>query len=86
LPVSFRISFNGVSYIESDTFTSGSFKGYVVGGFILDITEHWELALQGRVSVVDALRIKTNIPFDDLATGLFEDIKGSFGLNLGYQF
>jgi hypothetical protein len=85
LPVSFLISFNGVSYIESDTFTSGS-KGFVVGGFILNITDHWQMALQGRVSVVDALKIKTNIPFNDLATGLFEDVKGSFGLNLGYQF
>jgi hypothetical protein len=86
LPVSFLISFNGVSYLENDTFTSGSFKGFVTGGFILNITDHWQMALQGRVSVVDALTLKTNIPFDDLATGLFDDIKGSFGLTLGYQF
>jgi hypothetical protein len=86
LPVSFLISFNGVEYIESDTFTSGSFKGYVVGGFILDIGEHWEMALQGKVSVVDGLKTKPNIPFNDLATGLFADIKGTFGLNFSYQF
>lgn len=86
LPVSFLISFNGVSYIEGDTFASGSFKGFVIGGFILNITDHWQMALQGRISVVDALKLKTNIPFNDLATGLFADVKGTFGLNLGYQF
>ena len=86
LPVSFLISFNGVEYIESDTFSSGSFKGYVIGGFILDITDHWEMVVQGRVSVVDDLNIKPDIPFNDLATGLFADIKGTFGLNLTYQF
>jgi hypothetical protein len=85
-PVSFRISFNGVSYLGGDTFTTDSFKGYVVSGFILDITKHWQMAVQGRVAVVDGLNLKPNISFNDLATGLFEDVKGNFALNLGYQF
>lgn len=86
IPVSLLVSFRGEDFIAGDTFTAGSFKGYLVAGFILDISENWQMALQGRVSVVDALTIKPDIQFNDLATGLFADVKGTFGLNLGYEF
>lgn len=86
LPVSFIVSYQGVTYIVNDTFTGGSTKGYIVPGFLLEVGEHWELAFLGRISVVDTLGLQPNIPFNDFATGLFEDIAGSFVFNLGYRF
>jgi len=86
IPVSFLLGYQGVNYLVSDTFTSGSTKGYVKFGFLWQVGDHWELAVQGRVSVVDRLTRKTNISFNDFATGLFNDIKGSFLFNWGYKF
>lgn len=86
IPVSFLLSYQGANYLVSDTFTSLSTKGYVKFGFLLEVAKHWELALQGRISIVDLLTLKTDIPFNDFATGLFDDIKGSFLFNWGYKF
>lgn len=86
VPLSFFLSYLGVTFIDSDTFFSGSTKGYILPGFLTKIGDHWELAFLGRISVVDTLGFKPDISFKDFATGLFDDIKGSFIFGLGYEF
>lgn len=80
------LSFQGVTFIDGDTFTDGSTKGFLQPGVELGLGEHWTMAFLGRISLLDTLNLKSNIAFNDFATGLYSDIQGSFVFNLGYQF
>lgn len=80
------LSYQGVTYLNGDTFTDGSTKGFIQPGIELGFGDHWSLSLLGRISILDTLKLKSNIPFNDFATGLYSDIQGSFLMNLGYDF
>ncbi len=86
IPLALILSYQGVSFLESDTFTTGSTKGYLQPGIEVGLGEHWSITLLGRITLLDTLKLKTNIPFTDFATGLFSDINGSFLFNVGYEF
>jgi len=86
VPVSFLVSYSGVTFISSDTFTSGSTKGWIVPGIMLELGEHWEMAFLGRISILDTLSFLQNVSAKNFTTGLYEDIFASAVFSLGYKF
>ena len=86
VPLSFFLSYQSVVFLVSKGFFPGDMKGYIIPGFLTQIGDHWELSFMGRISIVDNLGIRPGISFNDFATSLFSDIKGSFIFNLGYKF
>ncbi len=84
--VNWLFAFQGTTYLANDTFTAGSTKAFAVSGILVRLSEHWEAAALGKISVVDTLNLKSNISFTDFATGLLNDVKGGFNFNLGYIF
>lgn len=86
VPLTLIFSYQGVTFVQSDTFTEGATKGYLQPGVEVGLGEHWTVTLLGRIGIVDTLSFKNNVSFHDFATGLFSDIEGSFLFNLGYEF
>jgi len=80
------IGFQGTTFITGDTFTDGSTKAFITPGVLLGITDNWEMSFLGRISVLDTLEFRSDVSFDDFATGLFTDIKAGFMFNVGYRF
>lgn len=86
LPLDLFLGFQATTFITGDTFTDGSTKGFITPGILLELTDHWEAAFLGRISVLDTLSFRSNVSTEDFVTGLFTDIKAGFIFNLGYSF
>lgn len=86
VPLSFFLSFQGVTFLASDTFNNGDVKAFIVPGILVEIGDHWEWGLLGRISVVDTLSFQPNVAFNDFVTGLYTDINTSILTNFGYKF
>lgn len=86
VPVKGLLFFQGTTVLEGDTFTSGSSKGFLIPGFLLSLSEHWEASFAGKISVMDTLNFRSDVTSTDFATGLFTDVKAGFIFNLGYIF
>ncbi len=86
LPLNLLAALQGNTLFASDTFVNGSSQAFAVSGLLLSLSEHWEAALLGRLSMFNTLEFKSGISFDRFATGLLSDVLGGFTFNLGYVF
>ncbi|MCB1215557.1 MAG: hypothetical protein KDK66_08805, partial [Deltaproteobacteria bacterium] len=78
-------SLQGIIFLESDTFESGSVKLYEVSGFLLE-WKRFDLSLLARFSWLDTLDFVPEVTIEDQRTGLLSDVEASFLLSFGFHF
>ncbi len=86
LPVNFLVSFQGITFLQSDVFAGGSSKAWVVPAFVFFVRKNLPMSIAGKFSVLDTLGLRQGVVLNPTSTDLLSDVRFGVNFNMNYFF